>query len=84
MQFKDIIGHSEIKERLIKSVKDNRIAHAQLFSGMSGLGKMQMALAYAQYIHCTNRSIADSCGQCNSCLKYKKLMILLNVRQRDN
>ena len=74
MQFKDIIGHSEIKERLIKSVRDNHIAHAQLFSGMSGLGKMQMALAYAQYIHCTNRSIADSCGQCNSCLKYKKFI----------
>ena len=74
MQFQDIIGHQDIKQRLINSVNENHIAHAQLFSGLSGLGKMQMALAYAQYIHCTDKKDNDSCGNCNSCIKYKKFI----------
>ena len=74
MLFKDIIGHDDIKQRLIKSVKDNHIAHAQLFSGLPGLGKFRLALAYAQYIHCTNRKDYDSCGVCSSCVKYNKLI----------
>ena len=53
-------------------MKDNHIAHAQLFSGLPGIGKFRLALAYAQYIHCTDRRDDDSCGQCNSCKKYRK------------
>lgn len=73
MFFKDVIGQDEIKQRLIRSVKDERISHAQLFSGHSGTGKLAMALAYAQYISCKNRSDEDSCGVCPSCHKYQKL-----------
>lgn len=73
MFFKDVIGQEEIKKRLIRSVKEERISHAQLFSGHSGTGKLAMALAYAQYISCKNRSNEDSCGTCPSCHKYQKL-----------
>ena len=34
---------------------------------------MPLALAYAQYINCTNRSESDSCGVCPSCKKYMSL-----------
>ncbi|GAP69710.1 DNA polymerase III, delta subunit [Bacteroidales bacterium 6E] len=73
MFFKDIIGQSRIKERLIRSVHEERISHAQLFSGPEGNGKLALALAYAQYISCRNRSENDSCGGCPSCRKYQKL-----------
>lgn len=73
MYFSDIIGHQDIKNRLIKSVTDNRIPHAQLMRGPEGVGKLALALAYAQYISCTNRQETDSCGSCPSCTKYKKL-----------
>jgi DNA polymerase-3 subunit delta' len=73
MFFKDVVGQEEIKKRLIRSVKEERISHAQLFSGHSGTGKLAMALAYAQYISCKNRSDEDSCGVCPSCHKYQKL-----------
>ena len=33
MLFSQIIGHEDIKKKLIQSVKENRIAHAQLFLG---------------------------------------------------
>lgn len=73
MFFKDVVGQEDIKKRLIRSVQEQRISHAQLFAGHSGTGKLAMALAYAQYISCTNRSETDSCGNCPSCHKYQKL-----------
>jgi DNA polymerase-3 subunit delta' len=73
MFFKDVIGQENLKKRLIQSVKEERISHAQLFSGPEGTGKLPMAIAYAQYISCKNRTETDSCGVCPSCHKYQKL-----------
>lgn len=73
MRFCEIIGQEEVKRQLRQSVLDGRIAHAQLFTGLSGVGKLGLALAYAQYIACPNRTNEDSCGVCPSCLQYQKL-----------
>ncbi len=73
MFFKDVIGQEELKKRLIRSVTEERISHAQLFSGAEGTGKLAMAIAYAQYISCQNRTETDSCGTCPSCHKYQNL-----------
>lgn len=73
MLFKDIIGQETIKDRLIQSVKDNRISHAQLFLGPEGSGNLAIAIAYAQYISCIKKQENDSCGTCPSCIKYNKL-----------
>lgn len=74
MLFKEIIGQQAVKDRLIRSVKDGRISHAQLFLGPEGSGSLAMAVAYAQYISCNNRAETESCGQCSSCIKYNKLI----------
>ncbi len=73
MRFKDVIGHIEVKERLINSVKEERISHAQLFLGAEGSGNLPMAIAYSQYIACENKTDLDSCGTCASCVKFEKL-----------
>ena len=73
MRFCEIIGQNEIKKQLRQAVREGRIAHAQLFTGISGVGKLGLALAYAQYIACPNRTEEDSCGVCPSCLQYQKL-----------
>lgn len=73
MRFSDIIGQENIKQRLIASVQEGRIAHAQLFTGPEGVGKLQLAIAYAQYIACTHKTPTDSCGACPACLQYQKL-----------
>jgi DNA polymerase-3 subunit delta' len=73
MQFKEVIGQQNIKNRLIRSVEDGRISHAQLFFGPHGVGKLPLAIAYAQYISCENKNGEDSCGTCPSCIKYSKL-----------
>ncbi|MEX0987725.1 MAG: DNA polymerase III subunit [Bacteroidales bacterium] len=73
MQFREVLGQEQVKKRLIKSVKEQRISHAQLFFGPQGTGKLPLAIAYAQYISCTQPTEEDSCGTCPSCIKYGKL-----------
>lgn len=74
MLFKEIIGQQAVKERLVRSFKEGRISHAQLFLGPEGSGGLPMAVAYAQFISCTNKTEDDSCGACSSCVKYNKLI----------
>lgn len=74
MRFSDIPGQRKIKERLIQSVRENRVSHAQLFLGPEGSGKLALSIAYAQYINCRNRTAEDSCGTCPSCNKFGKLI----------
>ncbi len=73
MYFKDIIGQTEIKQHLIRSAQTGVIPHAQLFTEKGGTGAFALALAYARYLNCQNRSDTDSCGHCPSCLKYDAL-----------
>jgi DNA polymerase-3 subunit delta' len=74
MQFRDVIGQGEIKQRLQQAVEENRIPHALLLVGPLGNGKLALALAFAQYINCSDRKNGDSCGVCSSCRKYSKLI----------
>ncbi len=71
--FKDIIGQQVIKERFIRSVSEKRIPHAQLLHGPEGVGKLLLAIAYARYICCKNKTASDACGVCPSCRKYSQL-----------
>lgn len=73
MLFANIIGQNEIKERMIRSVQEQRIPHAQLICGQEGCGKLALALAYAQYIFCENKGQTDACGTCPACVKFAKL-----------
>lgn len=74
MRFKQVIGQQEVKSRLVHSVSEGRISHTQMFWGPPGSGKFALALAYAQYLNCTNRQGNDSCGQCPSCVKSQRLV----------
>lgn len=74
MQFKQIVGQEATKQRLLNSVTENRVSHAQLFLGPEGSGSLALAVAYAQYLSCEDKQADDSCGTCSSCRKYNKLM----------
>lgn len=67
MRFQEIKGHEQTKQRLREMADSGRIPHALLLHGESGLGKMQLARAFAQYIACTDRNDGDSCGHCENC-----------------
>lgn len=71
MRFSDIPSHEAVKQRLRTLVDTDRIPHALLLEGPTGIGKFALARATAQYIHCENRHDGDSCGKCPSCLQHQ-------------
>jgi DNA polymerase-3 subunit delta' len=74
MNFSQLPGQKEIISKLLRSVQEERVSHTQLFTGPEGCGSMSLALAYARYISCENRTENDSCGVCKSCVKYEKMI----------
>ena len=73
MFFRDVIGQNEAKQRLIREAKEGKIAHARLFCGPKGIGKLPLAIAYARYLSCQHPEENDACGHCPNCMKYNKL-----------
>ena len=74
MQFADISGLHDVKERLVRAINNRRIAHAQLFLSKNGGGNLPLALAYATYLNCEQPVKNDSCGICSSCSKNRKFV----------
>lgn len=74
VRFAEIIGQEELKRKLVQTVKEGRVSHAQLFLGPEGSGKLALAVAYAQYLNCKSPTDDDSCGICSSCQKFNKLI----------
>ncbi|MBX9888532.1 MAG: DNA polymerase III subunit delta' [Flavobacteriaceae bacterium] len=73
MQFSEILGQEHIKNHLTQSANLGRIPHAQLFIGPEGSGTLPMAIAYAQYILCSNTN-GENNGENQACnLKFQKL-----------
>ena len=71
MLFSEILGQEHIKKHLTKSVDEGRIPHAQLFVGPEGCGSLPMAIAYAQYILCSNTNGENSGGNESCNIKFK-------------
>ncbi|HHS96139.1 MAG TPA: hypothetical protein ENJ45_06070, partial [Phaeodactylibacter sp.] len=74
MLFDQVIGHRTLKAQLCRMAQNAQIPHAQIFFGPEGCGKLALALAFAQYVLCKNKSEADACGQCSACIKAEKLI----------
>lgn len=73
MLLREIIGQEDVKRQLRESVLSGHVAHAQMFCGASGVGKLQLAIAYAQYLACEHRTATDSCGECPTCKQFAAL-----------
>ncbi len=73
MRFADIAGHNNVKEHLRALVDSDRVPHALLLSGPEGTGKLALARALAQYMHCVSPVNGDSCGRCPSCVQHASL-----------
>lgn len=74
MFFKEVIGQNELKTKLAGMVSAGKFPHAVMLAGPSGNGGLPIALALAQYLQCESRIENDSCGECASCTKNKKLI----------
>ena len=79
MQFSEILGQEHIKNHLTQSVQLGRIPHAQLFVGPEGSGTLPMAIAYAQYLLCSNNGAENSGGNESCNLKLKIYQMYQNI-----
>ncbi len=75
MQFDEIPGMNDVKEALIASAQHSHVAHAQLFLGREGNAQLPLALAYAAYINCKQRTADGRCDEQDPIFrKYRKLI----------
>ena len=63
----------KLKINYFLQLKTKELSHTQLFLGVEGSHVLALAIAYAQYINCHNRTATDSCGICTSCIQYQHL-----------
>jgi DNA polymerase-3 subunit delta' len=73
MLFSEILGQEHLKNHLIKSATTGRIPHAQLFVGPEGSGTLASAIAYAQYVLCSNTGQENNGGNEGCNLKFSQL-----------
>ncbi len=72
MPFQDFIGQEQIIKLLRKSLAEDTLNHALLFTGPAGTGKETLAFLLAQAVNCREEE-KPPCGKCLSCRKTMSL-----------
>jgi DNA polymerase-3 subunit delta' len=65
-RFADVRGHERPIAFLRRGWESQRLAHAFVFTGPAGVGKLMVARALALGVHCDTAPF-DACGACSSC-----------------
>jgi DNA polymerase III subunit gamma/tau len=82
--FNDLYGQDNIKTLLKESIKQQKLAHAYLFSGPRGTGKTSTAKLFAKTINCENSIDGIPCNKCNSCLNYEESPDIIEIDAASN
>ena len=67
-QFEEVVGQGHVTRTLQNAIKQEKLAHAYLFTGTRGVGKTSIARLFAKAIRCENRKPdMNPCQVCASC-----------------
>ncbi len=73
MLLKQVVGQQPAKSGLLRMWENNHLPHALMIAGAEGTGGLPLALAFTQFLFCTNKQETDACGNCPDCLKISRL-----------
>lgn len=65
--FTDVVGQKQVSETLMRAIREDKVAHAYLFSGPRGTGKTSIAKIFARAINCEKGPTDHPCNECTSC-----------------
>ncbi|MDA7704918.1 DNA polymerase III subunit gamma/tau [Rickettsiales bacterium] len=69
----ELVGQEVLVQTLLSSIKQDKIAHAFILSGIRGIGKTTTARIIAKALNCigedgTLKNASNPCGKCATCL----------------
>ena len=71
--FEEVAGETDIIRTIKNSLKENKMAHAYLFTGPRGVGKTTTARLIAKGLNCMENGVTDTpCNRCENCIDISK------------